>query len=344
MACRGSFFQVIFYQLNAIALLLGAQWLAPAAQAANDCLKIRAAFDIGSGATKMVVAKVNTCQQQVAQILVEQQLGVNYYQDLQQNGQKLSPKIEQEGLQVLQNLMAVAKQQGAQEFVAVGTKVFRDAQNAEDYAKKIAAAGITFKILKDDEEAIIGFRAAAAKTGINPKDLVMWDIGGGSMQIAIGGNPQAPLDPQDMYLGNIAAKSFLHLVLTTFYKAGTKTPNPYGKKTTQVQKMAQGLAEAFIPPALRSKIAGKQVVGIGPVHNIAVLKVLAPSTDYQIDQLEKSIKAKANYTDAQLGNDQFAPETLTNALLVAGFMQALQIKKLTAVNIHLGHGLLLQNP
>ena len=310
---------------------------------AADCLKIRAAFDIGSGSTKMVVAKVNTCQQQVVQILLEQQLGVNYYQDLQQNGQKLSAKIMQEGLQALQTLKAAAQQKGASDFIAAGTKVFRDAQNVNEFTKKLEKAGIRFQVLSDQDEAVLGFRAAAAKTGINPKDLVVWDIGGGSMQIAIGGNPQNPWDPQDMYLGNLAAKGFLHIVLTTFYDAKTQTPNPYGKKITPVQKMAQGLAEALIAPALREKIAGKQVVGIGPVHNIAVLKVLEPSTDYRLGQLEKSIKAKANYTDAQLGNDQFSPETLTNALLVAGFMHALKINQLTPAKIHLGHGLLVQN-
>ncbi|MBP5296324.1 MAG: hypothetical protein J6Y94_03220 [Bacteriovoracaceae bacterium] len=346
-----NFFKALFFRLSwlgptlsGVILIVLAAVLAPAATAASkrDCLITQAAFDIGSGATKMVVAQVDRCQHKVVRFLQEEQAGVNYYQDLKQNQQKFSAQIQAEGLAVLNKLKAQAQEKGAQEFIAVGAQAFRDALNAQEIQQKIEAAGIKFKVVTQDEEAKIGFQAAAAVSGIAPQDLAIWDIGGGSMQIAFLQDASHPQGPLTTYNGNIAAKGFLHLILKTFYPAQTTTPNPYGKKITAAQKLAAALAEILIPPSFKEALAQKQVVGIGPVHNIAVLKVLAPSKDYSLVQLEKSIKAKQNYTDAQLGNDQFSPETLTNALLVAGFMEALKIKQLIPVKVHLGHGILGQ--
>ena len=310
----------------------------------DECQVIQAGFDVGSGSTKMAVALVDRCTHQIVRLLKEEQAGVNYYQDLRENQQKFSPSIQKTGLEVLAKFKAAAQALGAQEFFAVGAQAFREALNAEEVAKKIESTGIKFKILTLDEEAMVGFQAAAAVSGINPKDLAVWDIGGGSMQIAFlaeTDNKNAPLT-LTTYSGNVAAKGFLHLVLKTFYPDNAKTPNPYGKKVAAVIKMAQGLADVLLAPAFKEQLLKKQIVGIGSVHNIAVLKVLAPSEDYSLKQLQKSITAKQNYTDAQLGNDQFSPETLTNALLVAGFMQALKIDKLTPVKVHLGHGILGQ--
>ena len=326
------------FSVVALALLTAPAWGA----SKRECVIIQAAFDVGSGSTKMVVAQVDRCAHKTLRFIQEEQAGADYYQDLRQNGQKISRKMQEEGLAVLKQLQAKAQALGATEFLAVGAQAFRDALNAEEFGQKLAQAGIQFKVVSQDEEAKIGFQAAAAVSGIPPKDLAIWDIGGGSMQIAFLQDPAHPSSPLTAYNGNLAAKGFLQLVLKTFYPAQAKTPNPYGAKIIPAQKLAAALGEVLITPSFKEQLAQKQIVGIGPVHNIAVLKVLSPSRDYSLKQLKKSITTKQNYTDAQLGNDQFSPETLTNAILVAGFMQALHIEKLIPVKIHLGHGILGQ--
>ena len=65
---------------------------------ADECLKNRAAFDIGSGTTKMMVAQVDTCLQQVNQIFEEREIAVAYKEDLDSSQGKFSKEIQDKGL------------------------------------------------------------------------------------------------------------------------------------------------------------------------------------------------------------------------------------------------------
>jgi len=61
---------------------------------ANKCLQNRTSFDIGPGTTKMVVATVDTCMQNVKQLLEEKSIAVEYQADLDRSGGIFSEEIQ----------------------------------------------------------------------------------------------------------------------------------------------------------------------------------------------------------------------------------------------------------
>ena len=107
--------------------LLFAHSLALAAQ--STCEEIRAGVDIGSGTTKMVVARVDTCTQTVEAILAPRpgtrlELPVEYKKNIvvTADGRKIfRPEIEEAGLAALAEFKEIALAHGAQKFSAVAT-------------------------------------------------------------------------------------------------------------------------------------------------------------------------------------------------------------------------------
>src|SRR5690606_39278735 len=87
-----------------------------------QCLVTRAGLDIGSGATKIKVARVNTCEQKIIEELLDTNLPVGYKADLQKSKDNtFSKEIIKQGVDAIESLMNQARQLGATEFFAVTT-------------------------------------------------------------------------------------------------------------------------------------------------------------------------------------------------------------------------------
>ena len=97
------------------------------------CEQVRAAFDIGSGTTKMVVALVNYCEHRVVQVLaptagtkLERMVEYNKYTVEDSTGKKVfADAVIAQGLTAILELKAVAMNYRAQAFSAVATSAFR---------------------------------------------------------------------------------------------------------------------------------------------------------------------------------------------------------------------------
>lgn len=106
----------------------------------STCQEIRAAIDIGSGTTKMVVARVNNCTQTMEAILaprpgarLEIPIGWKKHIVLAADGSKVfSEDIVEAGLTALADLKGIGQTHGAQRFSAVATSAFR--QVSESYS------------------------------------------------------------------------------------------------------------------------------------------------------------------------------------------------------------------
>ena len=119
-------------------LIFWAIGLLPVVAAAKICVENRAAFDIGSGTTKLVVAQVNFCHQKVEKILLERNMPVGYQDDLEKSKSGIfSPKIMKEGMEVLKSLKEMALFFKPKKFRAVATSAFRKAQNGSQLVKEI---------------------------------------------------------------------------------------------------------------------------------------------------------------------------------------------------------------
>jgi exopolyphosphatase/guanosine-5'-triphosphate,3'-diphosphate pyrophosphatase len=80
-----------------------------------------------------------------------------------------------------------AELSGADRIVAVATSALRDARNREKVARRLAAAaGVPVRILSGDEEAALTFGAVRAGLPLPDGPLVGVDLGGGSLELAVG--------------------------------------------------------------------------------------------------------------------------------------------------------------
>lgn len=80
-----------------------------------------------------------------------------------------------------------AEVSGASPVVAVATSALRDARNREKVVRRLAAAaGVPVRILSGDEEAALTFAALRAGLPLGDGRLLGVDLGGGSLELAIG--------------------------------------------------------------------------------------------------------------------------------------------------------------
>lgn len=149
----------------------------------------RAAFDIGSGSTKLQcsnceiftdsngkVAKTNLLEE-----LYGIEIPVQFGADLKCSlDGKLSENIQLKGISIFTDLLTKAKTLGAVDFHAIATEVFRKAANGSVYLDRIRALGVPVTILTQEMEAELGFgsvQAVLTQRASSPASCV-WDSGG----------------------------------------------------------------------------------------------------------------------------------------------------------------------
>jgi len=309
---------------------------------ADDCLKNRAAFDIGSGTTKMVVANVDICRQKIIQILEEEELPVEYKEDLGISQGKFSTNIQNKGLEALRQLKSMAQKHDPEQFVGVATSAFRTSSNGKMFTKKIEKElGIHTQIISQRTEAILGFLAAYPQTGLEKKECFVWDIGGGSMQMVITDDNNT----FDVYEGKLASVSMKNMIITAIqgksYKE-VKSPNPMGKiGATKATTLAQYYAEIHVPNSIKNKTDNLNVLGIGGVHYYSVRKQSVKNGKvYTISDVERALAIRQALSDEEIGG-KYAPTDVSNLTLVLGFMKALNIKEIRTLKANMAHGILI---
>ena len=144
--------------------------------------KIRAAFDIGSGEHKLVVAAVNGTS---VKVLHSEVSTVLLAQDLTRPGGDgaLSAGALRASKEALNDLAERAAAKGAQAKAGVATAVFRRARNGEQHLKKCSdALALNLRIVPQSTEGELGFLTACAAAG--REVACAWDSGGGSFQLS----------------------------------------------------------------------------------------------------------------------------------------------------------------
>lgn len=81
----------------------------------------------------------------------------------------------------------IAEEQGAEEILAFATSAIRSAPNGEaTIARVLAETGIELRVMSGEDEARITFLAARRWFGWSAGNILLLDIGGGSLEIAAG--------------------------------------------------------------------------------------------------------------------------------------------------------------
>jgi exopolyphosphatase/guanosine-5'-triphosphate,3'-diphosphate pyrophosphatase len=306
------------------------------------CIEYRAAFDIGSGTTKMKVGRIDKCNQKNIEIVYKKEVKVPYAENI--SGNLFDVQVQRAGLAALQELKAEAKTKGAQTFAGVATAAFRLAVNTPEFLQEIKIqTGIPVRLLSQDEEAILGYMAALSVLGLKTKDAVVWDIGGYSMQMIFSCNDRDYV----IYNGRLASISFKEKILSEIKHQPPgqhKSPNPIGKDNLEKALKIAMLAAAEVPEEIREKLSKPNaiIIGIGGVHNQSVAKQLRIKNIYRREELISELNTCIDLTDKEIGG-QYTDTEISNLILVLGFMQQLGLSEVMPLNINLADGVLI-NP
>lgn len=327
-------------------ILLGAACALTTSGTSEQCLENRATIDIGSGSSKILVATVNTCIQKIEKILHQDSASLKFKEALNTNQNSLPDTLLQQTIQTLKAWKKDYKKWNVTSYQAVATEVFRQARNGTDFIVQISqATEIPIQIIDQTEEAKLGFWSAIASSSKSVHEVVVWDIGGGSMQMI----SYDPDGDYNLYMGKMASVSFKDLILKK--KASSvraRTPNPLGTKwASQSVKLAERFAVDHVPAKIKTEIQNKKVVGIGGVHSKSIQNQILQGTKsdsftYNQETLSQTLQTRSLLSDKDLSSAY--PETdVTNLALVLGFMKALNISEVEVISADLTAGLLLMS-
>jgi len=99
----------------------------------------------------------------------------------------LSAEPVRRAVQGLKHFRDILEIESIKQVIPVATSAVREASNQDDFLKEVyQKTGFRFRVLSGREEAIYSYRGAAAAT--DAKDILFFDIGGGSLEIVYAEN------------------------------------------------------------------------------------------------------------------------------------------------------------
>lgn len=304
---------------------------------------IRASIDIGSGATKLRVVEVDLTAKKILRVLESKSYAVPYQEQLSQNKDgNFDRKIMDQGLQALEDANAVAKKYNAEKVIGVATAAFRKAHNAQNYINEIyEKTGIKVHVIDQTLEGELAFQAVRAQFGYNPEKLIVWDIGGGSIQLTTVNNK----GDYDIYQGHIASVPFKNHVISQIQQKDLKsvtTPNPFSvedllKAQSHAIKISRDVDTIF---KQKMQDPSVEIVGVGNIFGYQISKI-GSGDKVNIDQILEATANLVDKTDIDVGGGDFANVYVTNTLLVLGFMEGLNISELHVADINPADGAFL---
>ncbi|MGO2846698.1 MAG: Ppx/GppA phosphatase family protein, partial [Microbacterium gubbeenense] len=155
-------------------------------------------LDIGSNTVHLLVADAQPGGRPLASTSEKSTVRVMRY--LLPDG-----SISQEGIDAILSAVAraraVADTEGVSELLATATSAIREATNGADVIAQIEAViGMSLQVLGGSEEARFTFLAARRWFGWSAGQILLFDIGGGSLEIA-GGADELPQLAESVPLG-----------------------------------------------------------------------------------------------------------------------------------------------
>jgi len=161
----------------------------------------RASIDLGTN-TCLLLIKEDAPSGEI--ILHDESNVVRLGQGVDQTGE-LNPEAMERTRVCLEKYAGIAKKMGVNTdtILAVGTAQARDAKNAKSFFDSIEkSCGIRFRILSGDEEAKATFLGAALP-GMDPKRIVVMDIGGGSTELVAMPDASGVISGESLNIGAV---------------------------------------------------------------------------------------------------------------------------------------------
>lgn len=309
--------------------------------------QVRAAIDIGMGGPKLQVAEVDVTANKIVKMVHTQRYYVNFYEAIAQSGSnELTPEIREEGIRSIKEAVDQAHALGAEKVVAIATASLRAAGNGEAFANEIwNETGIQVHIIEQDLEGKLAFQAALSKLDIAAEHLVVWDIGGGSVQfIAAAAEGAHLVKGREDGVG-----TFKDVIIENIQQRNRKeatSPNPMSKEDIdQALNHAQSLARET-DKSIKDKLnqPTTTIVGVGSVFAYGIHGMLGGKNLFSVEDLAEVVGNLPGKTDADLGGGDYAHVEGSNTVFVLGFMHALKIEKMRLLNVNNADGAMLYEP
>lgn len=129
---------------------------------------------------------------------------------------RLSDQAMMRGLEVIRNLVTLARNKGYERIEGVATSAVREARNGGEFLDHVAQqTGLTVRVITGAEEARLIFLGVQNSVALPEPPTLVIDIGGGSVEVIVG-NRETIYQARSLKLGAIRLKD-LYL---------TKTPPP----------------------------------------------------------------------------------------------------------------------
>lgn len=324
-------------------ILLNLFLLVSSAIVAESPVVLRAAIDIGMGGPKLQVAEVDLETNKTVRVLHTQRYFVNFYDRNTDN--QISLDAATQGIEAFKNAIQTAHSFNVNDIVAIATASFRSASNGIEFAAILQKeTGIKVHVIDQNLEGKLAFQAALSKVDIDPENLIVWDIGGGSIQlIGQAANGAYLVDCGEEGVGafndHIIGKIQRHIVKEC------KTPNPMSseeifKATAYAQNLSQKISKTF-----KDKIAhpSTKVIGVGNAFGYGIASVVGKDA-FSLDEIKVVADDLSGKTDADLGGGEFAFCEGSNVLLALGFMQGLGINHIQILHVNNADGAIVYEP
>ncbi|NGX57931.1 MAG: Exopolyphosphatase [Chlamydiae bacterium] len=301
---------------------------------------IRAAIDIGSGATKLRVAEIDLSNNKIVKTLVNTQITVSYQKVLTEGDQAVfDEQVMQQGIEAIKELKQLAIKYQAQKVIGIATSAFRKAENGEEFVKRITEeTGIPIYIIDQKLEGELGFLAVEATVPVDEKTMIVWDIGGGSLQLTMMGTDEE----MKIYRGHEASIPFKNYIIQNIQSRNVKeysSPNPMTlEEMDDAEKHARMLAKN-VDQLFKDRIKdpNTKVYGVGSIFSYGI-EPLVMKNPFTAKDLRDVVTPLAGKTDEELGGGDFADVLISNALLVIGFMKELDLQQVQVVDVNNADG------
>lgn len=309
----------------------------------NADIERRAAIDIGSGGTKVAIADVDTRTNQIIQIILDTSFSVPYQASLDKS---LDGTFDQEtktlGLKTFKEINELVNLYDVQKIAAIATSAFRKSNNSKEFILEIEKeSGINVQIIPQREEGEIAFFSAIASGELNSSNVVVLDIGTGSLQITTANINDGLIVYMGEQMGSVAFKNYIISTLQESDVEDVISPNPISEEDL---KAADSYARAFARkayPIIKQKIQDEgTVIGIGRLFYHSIRPLAAEEGVITRSGLRKFIENSLNKTDEEL-NNPFAYVDVTNCILTLAIMKALHIQEILPVETTTTKGLLI---
>lgn len=305
------------------------------------CLKRHGVIEFGSGSTKAFAAIVDVCEQKIKDILLEKRVAIAFNEALGKAvDSRLPESIYVEAEQKAGVLVKELRALELDRLQAVGTSVFRVAKNGRSFSERWQKLwGIPFKILTQKQEAEAGYFSVLARRGQYQDRLIVWDIGGGSMQMM-----SIDKNRQHLFEGQLASVTFKNEILTRLKgssPAEVSSPNPIGAYASAAKQIAKNHAHLNVPVWFKEQAPKAHWVGIGGVLSGSVQQQANPQKQQLTrEQIQAAYLQGVHKKDSDI-NSEYRVTDISNLALVLGYMEALGVTQIETLATALGPGLVI---